>query len=418
MAKIWLVIHHPFRNATNGERLSQETRDRTFLTSIDVIRYSRMLETQQKTSRWGWLFRTYFQWHAVAFLLSELCVRPYGTAVEEAWEVIDEAFPDWDQKGHSHRRSILWKPIAKLIVKARTVRVAELAKRNAFPADGMLGPVYDSKGAVASASSTAPSSAGRGGEGGGGGGDSSTTASSARTPSSSVAGGAGMPVPEHPCDSFAGGNGSENNPFELSLDTKNSNGNNNINATTGFNSATTAPLSASATSLDPASISMFDFDATMADGSGMGMWFDDPTLGQDSNWEFNNILPWGNFTEGGPDGVGPPGGAGWDGSAGTGMSPGMSMGLGMGMDSAMGLSGSGGGGGMSDTRVGAMNGGLNGSNSGIGNLGVMGGLSIGDGLGMVTGGGGGGAGGVSAGQGMEGIEGCSHEQIKGSGSGR
>jgi hypothetical protein len=138
MAKIWLVIHHPFRKS--GTTISQETRDRTFLTSVDVIRYSRMLETQQKTSKWGWLFRTYFQWHAVAFLLSELCVRRSGTAVDEAWEVLGEAFPDWNDSVAVHKRSMLWRPIVKLLRRARIVRIHELESRKRYPKDGSLGP--------------------------------------------------------------------------------------------------------------------------------------------------------------------------------------------------------------------------------------------------------------------------------------
>ena len=139
MAKIWLVIHHPFRKANHGAKISQETRDRTFLTSIDVIRYSRMLWTQHKTSNWGWLFRTYFQWHAVAFLLSELCMRTSGAAVDEAWDVLTEALPDWEREGSVQRKNLIWKPLQKLIAKARRVRMEELARRRMFPSDGTLG---------------------------------------------------------------------------------------------------------------------------------------------------------------------------------------------------------------------------------------------------------------------------------------
>ena len=57
MAKIYLVIHHPFRQTDS----SPGTRDRTFATSIEVIRYSRKVETHNQTQRWGWLFRSYFR---------------------------------------------------------------------------------------------------------------------------------------------------------------------------------------------------------------------------------------------------------------------------------------------------------------------------------------------------------------------
>ena len=139
MAKIWLVIHHPFRRGAYGSKIAQETRDRTFLTSIDVIRYARLLETQQKTMKWGWLFKSYFQWHAIAFLLAELCVRTSGSAVEDAWAVVEEAWPEWD-KASNTKKLVLWKPVVRLMNKARSVRQKELEKRSKFPSDGTLGP--------------------------------------------------------------------------------------------------------------------------------------------------------------------------------------------------------------------------------------------------------------------------------------
>ena len=144
MAKIWLVIHHPFRRGVLGSKVAQETRDRTFLTSIDVIRYARLLETQQRTMKWGWLFKSYFQWHAIAFLLAELCVRTSGPAVDDAWSVVDEAWPDWDKTSNS-KKLALWKPVARLFNKAKAVRNKELEKRNMFPSDGSLGPAYQPK---------------------------------------------------------------------------------------------------------------------------------------------------------------------------------------------------------------------------------------------------------------------------------
>ena len=142
MAKIWLVIHHPFRRGIMGSKIAHETRDRTFLTSIDVVRYARLLETQQKTMKWGWLFKSYFQWHAIAFLLAELCVRTTGPAVEDAWTVVEEAWPDWDKTSNS-KKLVLWKPIARLMGRARAARKKELDKRSRlaqFPTDGTLGP--------------------------------------------------------------------------------------------------------------------------------------------------------------------------------------------------------------------------------------------------------------------------------------
>lgn len=122
------------------EPVSPEVRDRIFLTSIDVIRFSRLIETQQKSMKWGWLFKSYFQWHAIAFLLTELCKRTEGPAVEDAWAILDEGFPEWE-RDPSHKKSVLWKPVVRLLIKARDIRAKALEQRRLFPADGTLGPI-------------------------------------------------------------------------------------------------------------------------------------------------------------------------------------------------------------------------------------------------------------------------------------
>jgi hypothetical protein len=141
MAKMWLVVHHPLRRADGGTSIPQETKERLFLTSIDVIRYSRVLEMQQKTMKWGWLFRTYVQWHAVAFLLAELCVRTSGPGVDEGWRVLEGVFSEWGGQIALHKKGMLWKPLRRLLIKARAVRARELERRRRFPIDGTLGPV-------------------------------------------------------------------------------------------------------------------------------------------------------------------------------------------------------------------------------------------------------------------------------------
>ncbi|CAE7030569.1 hypothetical protein PTNB73_05436 [Pyrenophora teres f. teres] len=82
MSKMWLIVYHPYQRKDGGITLPQETKDKLFITSLENVEYSLLLETEARTMKWGWLFRTYVQWHAIAFLLSELCVRTKGEAVE------------------------------------------------------------------------------------------------------------------------------------------------------------------------------------------------------------------------------------------------------------------------------------------------------------------------------------------------
>ncbi|KAF2801693.1 uncharacterized protein BDZ99DRAFT_402906 [Mytilinidion resinicola] len=136
MSKMWLVVYHPHQRKDGGASLPQETKDKLFITSLENIEYAALLETEARTMKWGWLFRTYVQWHAIAFLLSELCVRTKGEAVERAWRALEKSASRWwfplasnpERKG---RQGCLWKPLRKLMAKARAARERELALERA-----------------------------------------------------------------------------------------------------------------------------------------------------------------------------------------------------------------------------------------------------------------------------------------------
>ncbi|KAL9000245.1 MAG: hypothetical protein Q9169_001147 [Polycauliona sp. 2 TL-2023] len=149
LAKMWLIVHHPLqREDPDKKGLSEETKDRLFRTSVEVIQWSNLLEMEQTTRKWGWLFRTYVQWHAVAFVLSQLCIRIKGPEVDQAWKVINEIFGDLGSPKARQRRGMLWKPLRNLMIRARAGRAREMEKQKAFPLDGSLGPAPQSVGAT------------------------------------------------------------------------------------------------------------------------------------------------------------------------------------------------------------------------------------------------------------------------------
>lgn len=137
MSKMWLIVYHPHQRKDGGATLPQEIKDKLFITSLENIEYSMLLETEARTMKWGWLFRTYVQWHAIAFLLSELCVRTKGEAVERAWRALEATagrwwFPLSDTSPHRKgQQGCLWKPLRKLLAKAKAARAKELALERA-----------------------------------------------------------------------------------------------------------------------------------------------------------------------------------------------------------------------------------------------------------------------------------------------
>ncbi|KAL8951756.1 MAG: hypothetical protein Q9222_002277 [Ikaeria aurantiellina] len=140
LAKMWLIIHHPLQRDPENEELSQETKDRLFRTSVDVIQWAILLEREASTRKWGWLFRTYVQWHAVAYVLACLETRTSGPEVEHAWRVIKDILGEMGNHVSAQKRGMLWKPLQKLLVKAKVARARELERRKIFPLDGSIGP--------------------------------------------------------------------------------------------------------------------------------------------------------------------------------------------------------------------------------------------------------------------------------------
>jgi hypothetical protein len=120
LAKLWLIVHHPMTRKDRGN-VSLATRESLFLTAIEVLEFGRLLEADPKTTKWGWLFRTNMQWHGVAFVLSEVCVRPICPVTDRAWNAVSSLYNDWSIQA-THKKGMLWRPLAALMKRAAATR--------------------------------------------------------------------------------------------------------------------------------------------------------------------------------------------------------------------------------------------------------------------------------------------------------
>jgi len=137
MAKMCLVIYHPFTQPGKPNSLSQDIKDRLFMASIEIIEYSRILESEASTKHWGWLFHTYIQWHAIAYILGELGIRPNSLVVDRAWRAVDQVFSDWGGAVSHSKSGMLWQPMRKLMAKARRKREENMQTMNTDPGLGI-----------------------------------------------------------------------------------------------------------------------------------------------------------------------------------------------------------------------------------------------------------------------------------------
>ncbi|KAJ5732327.1 hypothetical protein N7493_003808 [Penicillium malachiteum] len=129
IARTWLVVYYPLIHKDRGAALPSDTRDRLFLTSIKVLEMSHTILTNQDLAQWQWHSKTHIQWHAVAFVLSEICSRPPSADCDRAWEYVQTICNRWKE----HRGS-LWRPIKRLMAKARSIR--EIQRTNTIGANG------------------------------------------------------------------------------------------------------------------------------------------------------------------------------------------------------------------------------------------------------------------------------------------
>ncbi|EXA44001.1 hypothetical protein FOVG_05508 [Fusarium oxysporum f. sp. pisi HDV247] len=105
-------------------QLENKVRDELFQTSIKILEVSGMLLTSKEIIQFTWYSKTHIQWGAMAFVLSELCARPQSPQCDQAWECVTTVYEGWkvDESRQDETRLALWRPIKRLMAKARYVK--------------------------------------------------------------------------------------------------------------------------------------------------------------------------------------------------------------------------------------------------------------------------------------------------------
>ncbi|KAK1998450.1 fungal-specific transcription factor domain-containing protein [Colletotrichum falcatum] len=123
--KMWLSAQYPFTPravSTAKPRVARETMLRTAVNTIELVEFS----TATYRERFGWWIDSYVQWHPLAVALAELCVQTRGELVDRAWAVVDRNFNGMRDRIADTRRGTLWRPLKKLLRKARAARAEAL----------------------------------------------------------------------------------------------------------------------------------------------------------------------------------------------------------------------------------------------------------------------------------------------------
>lgn len=131
MSKMFLVIYQPMLYPGSEVELSDDIRQRIYLAGIEIIEYGHILNTDPRCKQYHWLFNTYTNWHAVAYVLLESCRRPWTALAERGWEALvsNSRTPLNSTKFNSQMGIFL--PLRKLFVRAQRHRSSEIARLKA-----------------------------------------------------------------------------------------------------------------------------------------------------------------------------------------------------------------------------------------------------------------------------------------------
>lgn len=121
LAKMWLFVHHP-RLYQEDTQAARNLKHQVFITSIEVVEFGIQLTRGKETAKWAWLFKTYMQWHAVAYVLSELLHMPPGPDFDRAWNAVDSIYDKRMVGAHKSQRGVLWRPLKQLYDRAKLRR--------------------------------------------------------------------------------------------------------------------------------------------------------------------------------------------------------------------------------------------------------------------------------------------------------
>ncbi|KAI1349769.1 transcription factor [Xylaria sp. FL0043] len=111
-------------NKDSTAKPASQTHDELFKTSTEILQASGLLLSGSTIAQFTWYSKTHIQWGAMAFVLSELCTRPHSAQCDRAWECVETVYDGWKvgAAANDEVRLTLWRPIRRLMAKARYVR--------------------------------------------------------------------------------------------------------------------------------------------------------------------------------------------------------------------------------------------------------------------------------------------------------
>ena len=142
---------HESRGTTSSEQeprapsIEPGIRDKLFAISIDVLELSTGILTHPKLVKWAWYVKTYVQWHAIGYILAEICCRPPSAECDRAWAAVMGVYESGILRANEPKGTV-WRPMRRLMAKARYVRGVQGRPGASGEAGWVKDPVSEERG--------------------------------------------------------------------------------------------------------------------------------------------------------------------------------------------------------------------------------------------------------------------------------
>ena len=129
ICRMRLFMQQP-RQVSGDAKVGKDYAEKKFQLSIEILENAHVLLSSESTQKWRWNFQTFIPWHALSHILSELCIRTKGQAVDRAWAAVNAVCHDYYETVVESNKGLVWKPIRSLLAKARALRREALLQRH------------------------------------------------------------------------------------------------------------------------------------------------------------------------------------------------------------------------------------------------------------------------------------------------
>jgi hypothetical protein len=122
-----LLFHRPLHKRGKNREMYQHgqlSNDELLIMATEVLESSRSKRLSGQFAQWAWF--KWVKWFALAVVLAELCTAR-GSSADRAWIVAQQSFDDYATIVADTESGMLWRPIAKLMQRARSIREGQKA---------------------------------------------------------------------------------------------------------------------------------------------------------------------------------------------------------------------------------------------------------------------------------------------------